>query len=166
MKESVEKTNVIQVGITLSDENGQMPPETCSWQFNLRYDLEYVSESNFFHSKECHSQSSIALLLEAGIDFEKHRKFGIPVQMFAEYLTTSGLVYSDKILWICFHGIFDFAYLLKLLSGECSLPDNEYTFQETLKLYFPRLMDIKTLAEPWSHLQGSLAKLSQELDVT
>eukprot|EP00826_Nyctotherus_ovalis_P025310 TRINITY_DN1960_c0_g1_i13.p1 TRINITY_DN1960_c0_g1~~TRINITY_DN1960_c0_g1_i13.p1 ORF type:complete len:132 (-),score=9.87 TRINITY_DN1960_c0_g1_i13:57-452(-) len=78
---------------------------------------------------------------------------------------TSGLVCSEKILWICFHGIFDFAYLLKLLSGESTLPDNEYSFQEMLKLYFPRLVDVKTLSEPWPQLQGSLNKLSQDLDV-
>lgn len=103
--------------------------------------------------------------MEAGINFDQHKKYGIPLQTFAEYLTTSGLVYSEKLLWVCFHGIFDFAYLLKLLSGEPTLPENEYSFQETLKLYFPRLIDVKTLAEPWPQLQGSLSKLSQDLDV-
>lgn len=85
--------------------------------------------------------------------------------MLGEYLTTSGLVYSDKILWVCFHGIFDFAYLLKVLSGEQTLPENDYLFQEVLQLYFPKLVDVKTLAEPWPQLQGSLAKLAQDLDV-
>jgi len=117
------------------------------------------------YRKECCSQSSIDLLLEAGINFEHHKKHGIPPQLFAECLTTSGLICSEKLLWICFHGIFDFAYLLKLLSGESTLPDSDYSFQEMLELYFPHLMDVKTLAEPWAQLQGSLAKLSQDLDV-
>ena len=164
VKESVERTNVIQIGITLSDEKGQMPPETCSWQFNLRYNLEYFSPF-IVDRKECCSQSSIDLLLEAGINFEYHKKHGIPAQLFAEHLTTSGLICSEKLLWVCFHGIFDFAYLLKLFSGELLLPDNEYSFQETLKLYFPHSVDLKTLAEPWPQLQGSLAKLSQDLGV-
>ena len=41
MKESVEKTKLIQLGITLCDEEGQMPAEVSAWQFNLKFDLEY-----------------------------------------------------------------------------------------------------------------------------
>lgn len=71
----------------------------------------------------------------------------------------------DDVQWICFHGIFDFAYLLRLLTGEPYLPVDEYAFQEALKIYFPCIYDIKTLAGPFSHLQGSLAKLCQELGI-
>lgn len=106
------------------------------------------------------------MLLDAGIKFDQHKQYGIPIETFGEYLTTSGLVYSEKILWVCFHGIFDFAYLLKVLSGDIKLPDNQYLFQEMLRLYFPRLVDVKTLAEPWPQLQGSLAKLAQDLNVS
>ena len=71
----------------------------------------------------------------------------------------------DDVQWVCFHGLFDFAYLLRLLTGEAYLPDDEYTFQETLKVYFPNIYDIKTMVASYSHLQGSLSKLCQELGI-
>ena len=117
------------------------------------------------YRKEHHAHTSIGLLQEAGIDFERHRKDGIPIESFAEHLTTSGLVLKDDVQWVCFHGIFDFAYLLKLLTGEHALPEDEYLFQDTLKLYFHSFVDVKSMAAPWSQLQGSLAKLCQELNV-
>jgi CCR4-NOT transcription complex subunit 7/8 len=54
------------------------------------------------------------LLNESGFDFEKHKKDGIPHQLLAEYLITSGLVMNDRPNhWITFHGGTDFGYLLK-----------------------------------------------------
>lgn len=70
-----------------------------------------------------------------------------------------------NVTWICFHGLFDFAYLLHLLSNEPYLPTEEFAFQSALELYFPNAFDIKTMAEPWAHLQGSLRHLSQELKI-
>ncbi len=72
---------------------------------------------------------------------------------------------NENVDWVCFHGIFDFAYLLKVLSGEQFLPPDEFTFQESLRLYFPVAHDVKTMADPWPSLQGSLAKLCSELGV-
>jgi CCR4-NOT transcription complex subunit 7/8 len=58
---------------------------------------------------------------------------------------TSGLVLTDKVSWICFHGAYDFAYILRLLTGKDKLPDNEKTFFEMLSIYFPKIVDIKYL---------------------
>lgn len=80
-------------------------------------------------------------------------------------LAKLGLILTQDVHWICFHGIFDFAYLVKMLTGEDYLPIDEYGFQETLNLYFPHYYDIKVLASPFKHLQGGLAKLCQELNV-
>ena len=32
---------MIQVGLTLSDENGNSPPGGGTWQFNFKFDLRY-----------------------------------------------------------------------------------------------------------------------------
>ena len=40
LKCNVDELNLIQLGITLSDDEGNMPFPTNTWQFNLRYDLE------------------------------------------------------------------------------------------------------------------------------
>ena len=33
---------MIQVGLTLSDENGNSPPGGGTWQFNFKFDLKYA----------------------------------------------------------------------------------------------------------------------------
>lgn len=100
---------------------------------------------------------------EAGIDFEKHKASGIDLLTFGEYLITSGLILLPNVHWICFHGLFDFAYLLRLVSNEPYLPHDEYSFQSMLEIYFPNIYDVKTMAEPWIH--GSLCRLCQELGI-
>jgi CCR4-NOT transcription complex subunit 7/8 len=39
VKVNVDNLKLIQVGITLSDNNGQLAPGICSWQFNLTFDI-------------------------------------------------------------------------------------------------------------------------------
>ncbi len=67
--------------------------------------------------------------------------------------------------WVCFHGLFDFAYLLKLLTGDPVLPADEFQFQDMLRIYFPHFFDVKSMAAPWTHLQGGLARLCEDLGV-
>ncbi len=40
IKQNVDNLKMIQIGITLSNENGEMPEETSTWQFNLKFDLK------------------------------------------------------------------------------------------------------------------------------
>eukprot|EP01022_Parablepharisma_sp_SALTPOND_P017549 TRINITY_DN2816_c0_g1_i2.p1 TRINITY_DN2816_c0_g1~~TRINITY_DN2816_c0_g1_i2.p1 ORF type:complete len:443 (+),score=-5.02 TRINITY_DN2816_c0_g1_i2:35-1330(+) len=153
IKSSVEKTNLIQFGITLTDLQGNLPDGTCTWQFHLKFDLE----------KEYHSPYSIDLLKYSGIDFDCHKAKGISPHKFAEHLITSGLVMSEHVQWVCFHGGFDCAYLLKLLSGDKTLPSDEYQFKEMLRLYVPRVFDVKSMAAPW--LDAGLSKMAKSLGV-
>jgi len=71
----------------------------------------------------------------------------------------------DNVYWICFHGVFDFAYLLKLVTGDFLLPRDEYSFREALSVYFPSIFDIKTMISDYPHLHGSLYSLCQKLGV-
>jgi CCR4-NOT transcription complex subunit 7/8 len=83
-----------------------------------------------------------------------------------EFKHASGLVLVEGVHWVCFHGMFDFAYLLKLLTGEDKLPADEYKFQEILALYFPSVYDVKLLAAGFASLPGSLAKLAEQLQAS
>lgn len=38
---NVDLLKIIQLGVTLADEHGHLPPETCTWQFNFKFSLEY-----------------------------------------------------------------------------------------------------------------------------
>ena len=153
-KVNVDKLKLIQVGITLTNDKGDYPPYTSTWQFNLNFDCE----------KDQHSNESITMLYNSGIDFSLMKNKGIPHSLFAEYLLISGLVLNEKITWICFNGSSDFAYLLKYLIND-ELPDNEDAFIELVNLYFPNIYDIKFLVNDNEAYKGGLNKLAKELDV-
>lgn len=154
IKENTDSLKLIQVGITLSDENGNFPLNCGVWQFNLSFSLK-----NDKYSKE-----SINMLVNSGINFAYLESHGIPQEVFGEYLLSSGLVLNDELTWICFHGIYDFAYLLKIVTN-LPLPFNEKLFFNDLKLYFPTFYDIRFLIRHNELLKGSLNRLSQELNI-
>lgn len=40
MRCNVDLLKIIQVGITLADENGEFPEPCCTWQFNFRFSVQ------------------------------------------------------------------------------------------------------------------------------
>jgi len=86
------------------------------------------------------------------------------MELFSEYLVTSGLIVNEDLHWVSFHGVYDFAYFLKY-STNLPLPDLEMNFFEILKLYFPNYYDIRYLVRYNEEFRGSLSKLGQELNV-
>lgn len=50
-----------------------------------------------------HSQESIQLLQDSGIDFNKLERDGMEMEEFGELLTTSGLICNDHVTWLSFH---------------------------------------------------------------
>lgn len=155
IKSNVDELKLIQVGITLADENGETPKPISTWQFNLKFDLE----------NDTHAKESINLLKEAGIDFDQLNLRGIDSTRFADLLVSSGLILNDDTHWITFHGAFDFGYLMKAISNS-KLPATLEKFNTATKLYFPSIYDLKILINEVAELKnGSLAKLSHDLDV-
>lgn len=155
IKTNVDKLKLIQVGITIRDYYGNCPLFSSTWQFNLKFDLNNDQSSN----------ESIALLTNSGINFDLLESHGIPVEIFGEYLITSGLIVNPDIHWVSFHGVYDFAYFLKY-STNLPLPENEILFFEMLKIYFPNFYDIRYLVRYNDEFRGSLSKLGQELNVS
>jgi CCR4-NOT transcription complex subunit 7/8 len=100
----------------------------------------------------------------AGIDFKLFFERGIEIDYFGEFFTTSGLVLSDKVKWITFHGSYDFAYLLRVLSNQY-LPDDEATFNDLLGIYFPCFYDVRHMIRNATWLKGSLSRISNDLDI-
>lgn len=154
IKVNVDKLKLIQLGISLSNDKGEFPPNACTWQFNLRFDCD----------KDEHSNESMSMLFNSGIDFNKLKANGIPHTLFAEYFMVSGLVLNEDITWISFNGFSDFAYLLKILLGD-SLPEEENIFTDVINEYFPNLYDIKYLINENEMFKGGLNKLAKDLGV-
>lgn len=154
IKANVDDLNMIQFGLTLSDEKGNFPEGSCTWQFNMKFDLD----------KEKHSLESINLLTNSGLDFKKHAKDGIDHTEFGNLITCSGLVLFENIKWIAFHGTYDFAYFIKVLTNK-PLPETESDFLSLLKIYCPIIYDVRHIIRNYDLYSKSLQKLAQELDV-
>ncbi|XP_054793130.1 probable CCR4-associated factor 1 homolog 6 [Prosopis cineraria] len=130
---------LIQVGLTLSDENGQCPMvngQRVCWQFNF---------CEFNPKTDPKSRDMIEALRDNGMDLEKNQKDGVTYSEFAELLMSSGLVMRDEVSWITFQGSSHFGYLVKLLTGKKNLPETEQEFLEILKYCFPVSYDVKHL---------------------
>ncbi|KAJ6307559.1 hypothetical protein OIU76_017371 [Salix suchowensis] len=143
LKDNVDMLKLIQLGLTFSDEQGNLPTcgtdKFCIWQFNFR---EFNS----------------------GIDFKKNNENGIDAVRFGELLMSSGIVLNDNVYWVTFHSGYDFGYLLKLLTCQ-NLPDTQAGFFNLINMYFPTLYDIKHLMKFCNSLHGGLNKLAELLEV-
>jgi len=154
VKANADRLKIIQLGISLADENGNLPAGVSTWQFNFEFDLDNDESS----------KDSIELLLNAGIDFQRLKTHGIPVHLFAEHIMTSGLVLNEDIHWVCFHSAYDFGYFLRCLLAH-EVPTTEKTFRQDLALYFPNILDIKYIKKDFDVLKGGLNRLAEYLDI-
>lgn len=173
LRANVDMLNVLQVGITLFNEDGENPPARpgsgedpvviaaaaaagrrvgtqqgplpYTWQFNFKFSLK----------DDMYSQSSIDSHVQAGIDFNVLERDGIDPHEFASLLISSGMVCDDSVSWISFHGAYDFGYLTKLLWCKM-LPNDEVEFVEVMKLFFPRIYDVKFHMKHQSKLLASI----------
>jgi CCR4-NOT transcription complex subunit 7/8 len=145
---------LVQLGLTFSNDEGELAPGVCTYQFNFKFSL----------ADDIYAQDSIDLLTRSGIDFRRHEDCGIDVLYFAELLISSGCVLNDDVRWISFHSGYDFGYLMKLLTCK-QLASDEDEFFSDLKLYFPQFYDIKYLMKACEGLKGGLNKLAEDLEV-
>jgi len=159
LKDNVDMLKLIQLGLTFSDEEGNLP--TCGtdkyfiWQFNFR---------EFNVNEDVFANDSIELLRQSDIDFKKNSEKGVDANRFGELLMSSGIVLNDSVHWVTFHSGYDFGYLLKLLSCR-NLPETQTRFFALINIYFPVVYDIKHLMKFCNSLHGGLNKLAELLGV-
>ncbi|XP_014355608.2 CCR4-NOT transcription complex subunit 7 [Papilio machaon] len=151
---NVDLLRIIQLGLTFMDENGRTPPGCTTWQFNFKFNLQ----------EDMYAQDSIDLLQNSGLQFREHEEHGIEPLEFAELLMTSGIVLMDNISWLSFHSGYDFGYLLKLLTDQ-NLPQEESSFFEILRMYFPTIYDVKYLMKLCKNLKGGLQEVADQLEL-
>jgi CCR4-NOT transcription complex subunit 7/8 len=160
LRSNVDLLKLIQLGITVFNEDGETTPARpqstdsgidmnisgarkyantapqlpCTWQFNFRFSLK----------DDMYSQASIDSLQQAGVDFQGLERDGIDPFDFGALLISSGLVCDEDVKWISFHGGYDFGYLTKLMTCK-PLPDDEVEFDMVMKKFFPAIYDVKFL---------------------
>ncbi|CCI48565.1 hypothetical protein ABG067_007208 [Albugo candida] len=150
---NVDLLRIIQLGVAFFNEDGTYINDCPVWQFNFKFSL----------SEDMYAQDSIEILKQAGIDFAKHEEMGIEVARFGELLVPSGLVLTDNVKWVSFHGSSDFGYLLKVLTCN-TLPSEEEAFFDLLHTYFPFTYDLKHVAMDFDKV-GGLSRLAEDLHV-
>ncbi|KAI4290738.1 CCR4-NOT transcription complex subunit 7/8 [Pancytospora philotis] len=151
---NVDILNIIQLGISISDAHGRRPDTGHTWQFNFKFDLD----SDMF------SQDSIDLLIAAQIDFKSHTENGIDTREFGYFLITSGLVMSDSIVWISFHSAYDFAYLIKILTGNL-MQEKEEEFYKFMHALFPTFYDLKYMVRSTDYVRKGLQEIANDMSV-
>jgi CCR4-NOT transcription complex subunit 7/8 len=129
---NVNLLKIIQLGISLLNDRGEVPDKCCTWQFNFKFSL----------TDDIYAQDSIDLLKNGGINFEYFKTYGIEISHFAELMMGSGLVLNPNVHWLTFHSGYDFGYLLRCVSGK-DLSEREEEFTAAFHLFFPSVYDIK-----------------------
>ena len=135
MRSNVDILNPVQLGLSLSDINGNKTDnEPSTWQFNFEFDA----------SKETISGEALELLSKCGINVESHRTNGVDKLEFARLIMDSGLVMDENVTWITFHAAYDLGFLVKMLSNDI-MPTNREEFGWWVQKFLPSTYDLNLL---------------------
>ncbi|XP_050902513.1 uncharacterized protein LOC127114237 [Lathyrus oleraceus] len=160
LKANVDDLKLIQVGLTLSDSEGNLPDfgtnNSYIWEFNF---------CDFDVNHDLCNQDSIDMLRRQGINFERNLFHGVDSKLFAELMFSSILVYNDFVTWVTFSSAYDFGYLVKILTG-MNLPNLLEDFLKMVKVLFGKsVYDMKYMMKSCNSLYGGLERVATTLDV-
>ncbi|CAN0880321.1 Probable starch synthase 4, chloroplastic/amyloplastic [Linum grandiflorum] len=156
VKHNVDQTHIIQLGVTLS--NLHQGGVFGTWQFNFEFDLD----------KDVHTKETVTFLRGHGIDFESHKADGIKRTRFAAEFIGMMARRISPLIWVTFHGLYDFAHILKVLTNGSPLPNKPSGFRDLLGCFFEKIVDLKLMAkfcDGVSHMEVGLQKLADLLSV-
>ncbi|CAL5214808.1 unnamed protein product [Lathyrus oleraceus] len=160
LKANVDDLKLIQVGLTLSDSEGNLPDfgtnNSYIWEFNF---------CDFDVNHDLCNQDSIDMLRRQGINFERNLFHGVDSKLFAELMFSSILVYNDFVTWVTFSSAYDFGYLVKISTG-MNLPNLLEDFWKMVKVLFGKsVYDMKYMMKSCNSLYGGLERVATTLNV-
>lgn len=159
LKANVDNLNLIQLGLTLTDANGNLPGDVAYsyiWEFNFK---------DFDVDRDLQNPDSIELLRRQGIDFKSNLIYGVDSLEFAKlFRLKSGLVNSG-VSWVTFHSSYDFGYLVKILTQNY-LPSRLEEFLSILtQIFGQNVYDMKYMIK-FCNLYGGLERVATKLKVS
>uniref|UniRef100_A0A0D9XHG0 poly(A)-specific ribonuclease n=1 Tax=Leersia perrieri TaxID=77586 RepID=A0A0D9XHG0_9ORYZ len=151
VKANVDEVPIVQLGITLSDSNGNLPLGFHhAGPRHLRQLVWEVVFSDFDASRgEAHAANSVKFLESQGVDFDLARLTGVSSTVFGERLLAILPPRPDELTWSAFGAAYDMAYMLKMLTGGQPLPDNrtDFLLQIQSRLRGGRIFDTKCIVD-------------------
>ncbi|XP_034570048.1 probable CCR4-associated factor 1 homolog 11 [Setaria viridis] len=150
VKANVDELPAVQLGITLCDADGNVPVvaagadgRACqrAWEFTF---------SDFDPVRGRHAPESVAFLTSQGVDFPAARLRGVSSSAFAARLAAvlAPARLRGGLTWAAFGGAYDFAYMIKMLSGGQPLPGTWQEFMARARdLLGGGMFDAKYMAE-------------------
>merc|ERR1719354_811124 len=129
MKSNVDVTNMVTLGLSFSDFNGQRLG-LHTYHFNLKFDV----------GREMSNPRSIDFLVEHGVNFNRLKKEGCDQKLVVDGLKC--LLCDKSRKWLFFQGCKDMGYIIKVLTGQ-NLPQRVEDFLQLVEYYFPYFYDMK-----------------------
>ncbi|KAF8666005.1 hypothetical protein HU200_054094 [Digitaria exilis] len=149
VKANVDELPIVQLGITLCDAEGKLPLAMDAYGRTVEPIWEFTfSDFDMRHGR--YAQESVAFLVSQGVDFDGARRDGVSSAVFATKFAAvvAPTRVRGDLTWVAFGGAYDFAYLVKMLSGSQPLPETLHEFMVwTRNLLGGRLFDAKYMAE-------------------
>ena len=135
MRSNVDLLAPIQIGLSLSDSQGNKPDNFPStWQFNFQFDV----------TKETVNLESLELLKKSGVMFDRHQQNGVIFEEFSQLMMDSGLLLNDEIIWLSYHAAYDYGFLIHKLMNT-NMPNNKEDFEWWVKKYIPVSYDLNLI---------------------
>ncbi|KAJ8755817.1 hypothetical protein K2173_024362 [Erythroxylum novogranatense] len=150
LKFNVEKSKMIQLGVTLSNERGTI---FATWEFNFRFDVD----------EDRHSEDSIEFLKQHGIDFTRLKNDGIETERFSAAFSYM-LSRHRNLHWVTFQGLYDLAYILHAVTLT-PLPESAAEFAVLTQHVLGSVIDVKYMAKFCEGLHGGELGLQRLGDV-
>uniref|UniRef100_A0A0E0M569 poly(A)-specific ribonuclease n=1 Tax=Oryza punctata TaxID=4537 RepID=A0A0E0M569_ORYPU len=161
VKENADELCILQLGITLSDADGRLPVDRVHGAL-----VEFMWEFDFAGFDAClhrHAPVSVEFLRSQGFNFEAARLVGVPATAFAAELAFSGILGLSGLTWVTFGGMYDVAFLLKLVTGGAPLPATRLDFLAQVGVLFgTQVFDGKHMAS-LLHMHGGLTAVGEML---
>ncbi|XP_052211397.1 putative CCR4-associated factor 1 homolog 8 isoform X6 [Diospyros lotus] len=164
LKYNVDQTKIVQLGLTLLDDEGNIGG---TWQVNFYNFVVNEGCQGQFSFQSSPNKDNVEKNENDSLNKKNRRKRDAVDMLHFSIVFNEMLSNHEDIKWVTFHGLYDFAYLWRLLGGQ-ELPNSASEFLVMLGRVFGSVYDVKYMARFCEGLMDGelgLERLSKILEV-